>query len=181
MARKRVSQIAGALGLLFGWADIAAAQPQAGAVVPPRVDRVTQVPYPPGGEGNASVVLVLTIDKDGTVRSAEVERGDEPFATVAREAATSWRFTPATRDGAPVLRTLHAAIVDDALVFHAAPIGEKMETLGRACVVSARSGSACFRRLVGIHLSGCQIDIRRRGIGHAPASVRGLAPPESLQ
>lgn len=42
-----------------------------------------------------------------------------------------------TPDGAPVLRALHAAIVDDALVFHAAPIGEKMETLGRACVVSA--------------------------------------------
>jgi TonB family protein len=102
MARKRVSQIAGALGLLFGWADIATAQPQADAVVPPRVDRVTQVPYPPGGEGNASVVLVLTIDKDGSVRAAEVERGDEPFATVAREAASSWRFTPATRDGAPV-------------------------------------------------------------------------------
>ncbi|MEJ7735531.1 MAG: TonB family protein, partial [Polyangiaceae bacterium] len=102
MARKRVSQIAGALGLLLGWADIAAAQPQAAAVVPPRVERVTQVPYPPGGEGNASVVLVLTIDKDGSVRSAEVERGDEPFATVAREAASAWRFTPASRDGAPV-------------------------------------------------------------------------------
>jgi len=42
-----------------------------------------------------------------------------------------------TPDGAPVLRTLHAAIVDDALVFHAAPVGEKMATLGRACVISA--------------------------------------------
>jgi nitroimidazol reductase NimA-like FMN-containing flavoprotein (pyridoxamine 5'-phosphate oxidase superfamily)/GNAT superfamily N-acetyltransferase len=40
-------------------------------------------------------------------------------------------------DGAPVLRTLHAAIVDDDLVFHGAPAGEKMETLGRDAVLSA--------------------------------------------
>lgn len=101
MARKVLSQIAGALGLFLG-TELASAQPQAGAVIPPRVDHVTQVPYPTGGEGNASVVLVLTIDKDGKVRSAEVERGDEPFASVARDAATAWRFVPATRDGAPV-------------------------------------------------------------------------------
>ncbi|HEX4462296.1 MAG TPA: GNAT family N-acetyltransferase [Polyangia bacterium] len=40
-------------------------------------------------------------------------------------------------EGAPVLRTLHTVIVDDALCFHAAPVGEKAGVLGRAAVVAA--------------------------------------------
>ena len=40
-------------------------------------------------------------------------------------------------EGAPILRTLHAVVVDGALSFHAAPVGEKAETIGRAAVVSA--------------------------------------------
>ena len=39
--------------------------------------------------------------------------------------------------GAPILRTLHAVVVEGALSFHAAPVGEKAETIGRAAVVSA--------------------------------------------
>jgi ribosomal protein S18 acetylase RimI-like enzyme/nitroimidazol reductase NimA-like FMN-containing flavoprotein (pyridoxamine 5'-phosphate oxidase superfamily) len=42
--------------------------------------------------------------------------------------------TPA---GAPVLRTLHPVVVDDAVCFHAAQVGEKAESLGRACVLAA--------------------------------------------
>lgn len=59
----------------------------------------------------------------------------EALALLARVPVVHLATT--TPDGAPVLRTLHAAIVDGALVFHAAPIGEKMETLGRACVICA--------------------------------------------
>jgi nitroimidazol reductase NimA-like FMN-containing flavoprotein (pyridoxamine 5'-phosphate oxidase superfamily)/GNAT superfamily N-acetyltransferase len=41
-------------------------------------------------------------------------------------------------DGVPVLRALHGVLVDDAhLAFHAAPIGEKLEVLGRQAVVQA--------------------------------------------
>src|ERR1700753_1183540 len=39
--------------------------------------------------------------------------------------------------GAPVLRTLHAVVLGDALYFHAAPVGEKAEVIGRAAVVAA--------------------------------------------
>lgn len=39
--------------------------------------------------------------------------------------------------GQPVLRTLHAVIVDGALCFHAAPVGEKSETVGQAAVIGA--------------------------------------------
>lgn len=40
-------------------------------------------------------------------------------------------------DGAPVLRTLNAAVTDDWLFFHGAPAGEKAQSLGRAVVVQA--------------------------------------------
>jgi ribosomal protein S18 acetylase RimI-like enzyme/predicted FMN-binding regulatory protein PaiB len=40
-------------------------------------------------------------------------------------------------DGAPVLRTLNAAVTDDWLFFHGAPAGEKAQSIGRAVVVQA--------------------------------------------
>lgn len=42
-----------------------------------------------------------------------------------------------TADGAPVLRAVHGVVVDGWLAFHGAPDGEKLEILGRPCVVSA--------------------------------------------
>ena len=40
-------------------------------------------------------------------------------------------------DGAPVLRTLNAAVTDDWLLFHGAPNGEKAQCVGRAAVAQA--------------------------------------------
>jgi nitroimidazol reductase NimA-like FMN-containing flavoprotein (pyridoxamine 5'-phosphate oxidase superfamily) len=40
-------------------------------------------------------------------------------------------------DGAPVLRTLNAAITDDWILFHGAPSGEKAQCLDRSVVVQA--------------------------------------------
>lgn len=40
-------------------------------------------------------------------------------------------------DGAPILRALHGVFVGDRLAFHAAPVGEKVEGLGRTAVVTA--------------------------------------------
>ncbi|MCU1276658.1 MAG: Histone acetyltransferase [bacterium] len=42
-----------------------------------------------------------------------------------------------TPDGAPVIRTLHPVVLGDAVYFHAAAVGEKAESVGRAAVVSA--------------------------------------------
>jgi TonB family protein len=72
------------------------------SVTLPRVISPTEVPYPEGGEGDATVVLAIVIAEDGRVRSAEVERGAEPFASAARAATTGWRFEPARRDGVPI-------------------------------------------------------------------------------
>lgn len=78
-----------------------AAPPQPELVLP-RIDPLPEVPYPEGAQGDAEVVLVLVIGRDGLVRSVEVERGAEPFASAAKEAAAAWRFSPATRGGEPI-------------------------------------------------------------------------------
>ncbi|HRI72155.1 MAG TPA: GNAT family N-acetyltransferase [Polyangium sp.] len=41
-----------------------------------------------------------------------------------------------TPEGEPVLRVAHAVVVDGWLLFHGAPAGEKMDTIGRRAVVS---------------------------------------------
>ena len=59
------------------------------------------MPYPEGAKGDAVVLLELTIEKDGTVSSAVVTEGVEPFAGQARRGVLGWRFTPALRGGDP--------------------------------------------------------------------------------
>ena len=61
----------------------------------------TPLQYPDGAEGEANVVLELTLTADGSVTEAVAVEGVEPFAAAASQAAKSWRFQPATRDGKP--------------------------------------------------------------------------------
>ncbi len=56
------------------------------------------------------VVLVLVIDPDGSVRSASVATGPEPFASAAVAASSGWKFAPATRDGKPIPAKIKAQI-----------------------------------------------------------------------
>src|SRR5262249_14388744 len=67
-------------------------------IVPPRMTSSQDVAYPENAKGDAEVILAITVEKDGTVRSATAESGPEPFASAAADAALSWRFEPATRD-----------------------------------------------------------------------------------
>lgn len=84
--------------------SIAAAQPAAAApkLVPPKLVHAPDVPYPASATGDAEIVLELLIDETGAVAAVRVESGDEPFAAQAAESARSFRFQPATRDGAPM-------------------------------------------------------------------------------
>ncbi|WP_437488998.1 TonB-dependent receptor plug domain-containing protein [Sorangium sp. So ce1014] len=82
-------------------AQAPAAGAQAAQVTMPSPIGPTDPPYPPGGAGEATVVLRLTVHADGTVGAVEVE-GEEPFASAAARAAASWRFEPARRDGRPI-------------------------------------------------------------------------------
>jgi len=60
---------------------------------------------------------------------------EEATAVLAR--APFVRVATTNARGEPVLRALNAALLDDKLVFHGAPVGEKTEALGREAVVSA--------------------------------------------
>lgn len=48
----------------------------------------------------------------------------------------TFELASTTPDGRPVLRTLHGVVVDGALAFHGAPVGEKLEIVGREAVVA---------------------------------------------
>jgi TonB family protein len=56
------------------------------------------------------VLLELVVAKDGSVRSARVLEGDVPFGDAAADAATTWRFEPARRDGVAVSAKIRVSV-----------------------------------------------------------------------
>src|SRR5262245_35738396 len=83
--------------------------PQAEIVPPVQLD-TSAAPYPQGASGEATVVLELEVEKDGTVGRIVVREGAPPFSDAARTAAERWRFTPATRNGLPIRARILAKI-----------------------------------------------------------------------
>lgn len=79
-------------------------------IEPPRALAPLGVDYPAGVSGETTVELLLTVDAEGVVRSATVARGDEPFATAAREHAASWQFSPALREGKPIASVIRVVV-----------------------------------------------------------------------
>jgi hypothetical protein len=102
--------LAGLLAPPFAWSRPARAQTAPDALTPPAVQSSTDVPYPPGGRGEASVVLELVVDKDGRVSRALVVEGEPPFAEQARSAALRWIFAPARRGSTPVPARVRARV-----------------------------------------------------------------------
>jgi TonB family protein len=90
--------------------------PKPAAVVPPKALETPAPAYPEGASGDATVVLELTVARDGSVRDAKVVSGEEPFASVALAAVQGFRFEPARRGGEPI-----AARVRFELRFHEPP------------------------------------------------------------
>jgi TonB family protein len=81
------------------------------AVSAPVPEGSTDVPYPPGAAGEATVVLELIVEKDGSVSRASVIEGSEPFAEHARVAVLGWRFAPARRGQVAVGARIRAKVV----------------------------------------------------------------------
>src|SRR5437660_1948594 len=67
----------------------------------------------------------------------EIYRMDQAAARALLERAAVVRLATTAADGRPILRTVHGVLVDGAIAFHAAPVGEKMAGLGRPAVVAA--------------------------------------------
>lgn len=80
------------------------------ALTPPVAQGSTDVSYPDGARGDADVLLELVVEADGTVSSVAVLEGEEPFAGQARTAASTWRFAPARRGGAPISARIRARV-----------------------------------------------------------------------
>jgi len=66
--------------------------------------------YPEGAEGDAVVVVAVTVGATGAVEGARVLEGAEPFASRAVEAISAARFIPATRGGKPIAATVRFRI-----------------------------------------------------------------------
>lgn len=80
-------------------------------VEPPKLLKSDVVPYPDGAKGNATVALVLVVDKDGTVREATPTEENKPFSDVAAATVKTFVYEPATRDGKPIVAKIKIEIV----------------------------------------------------------------------
>ncbi|MBI5532135.1 MAG: TonB-dependent receptor [Deltaproteobacteria bacterium] len=78
------------------------ASPAPTNITPPVLLTKPMVSYPKGAHGDGRVVLAITVNADGTVRTVRVMGGEEPFASAAAGAARTWQFDAASRDGQPV-------------------------------------------------------------------------------
>jgi hypothetical protein len=71
-------------------------------VTPPKLASEPSFPYPEGASGDATVLLTLTINADGTVQEAVPAESNEPFSSQAVSHALDLIFEPARRDGVPI-------------------------------------------------------------------------------
>ena len=85
-----------------------------GGILAPKLLSDPVVAYPDGATGDVTVLLTIVVNVDGTVRSVVPAEEHLPFSALATQAATAWRFDPATRDGVPV-----AAKIRMEVAFHA--------------------------------------------------------------
>jgi nitroimidazol reductase NimA-like FMN-containing flavoprotein (pyridoxamine 5'-phosphate oxidase superfamily)/GNAT superfamily N-acetyltransferase len=65
----------------------------------------------------------------------EIYRMDRTAALGVLSRATVVRLATTAEDGRPILRTVHGVVVDGGVAFHGAPAGEKMDGIGRPCVL----------------------------------------------
>lgn len=79
-------------------------------VVAPKLVRDAPIVYPEGAHGDATVVLTVVVDKDGTVRDAEPLVPSPPFSEVAQRAVRAFVYEPATRNGVPIVAKIRVEI-----------------------------------------------------------------------
>ena len=81
-------------------------------IEPPRALETPTAQYPPDASGDATIVVIVTVDATGSVADAVLQDdAKEPFSSRALETARTWRFEPATRDGKPIAARIRVEIV----------------------------------------------------------------------
>ncbi len=85
-------------------------RPEAAEVTEPKALAPLAVDYPEGARGDAVVIVELTVDVDGRVVEARSVADDGVFGRAAVDAATQWRFSPATRGGVPVNARIRVSV-----------------------------------------------------------------------
>ncbi|WP_394830773.1 TonB-dependent receptor [Pendulispora rubella] len=85
------------LAAWLGATESAWAQNAPPPLVPPRLLTQETIGYPEGAQGEAVVVVELTIDTGGAVAQAIIVSGEKPFTTAVLARAPTWRFVSARR------------------------------------------------------------------------------------
>jgi TonB family protein len=84
--------------------------PDAAALVPPRVRSDQPAVYPETATGEATVLIEVVVEQDGTTGDVQVLEGAEPFTSAAVNAVRGYRFEPAMRAGKPVRSRIRIAV-----------------------------------------------------------------------
>jgi TonB family protein len=132
-------------------------------LTPPR-PLETPIEYPEGQTGSANVMLELTLDATGQVRSAQVIDGDPMFAAAALHAVERWRFAPATRGGQNVPARIRYTIRFE-------PPLERTPKPAPETPVAARPSLSPRAPLAATPLEALPIDVVVEGERAAPGSV----------
>jgi len=130
------------------------------------------VPYPEGATGDISIVLTLTVERDGTVSAVTPEPTIEPFASLAVKAAKKWTFQPALRAGAPV-RVRIRMVVD----FRQSPTSNPVEQ--HESSESPEQASSAAR--VAPRTRAQPVEIQVRGVKVEPSRTASLSRAEVRQ
>jgi TonB family protein len=79
--------------------------------VPAQVVSVVEAAYPPTSIAWGTVVLQVTVERDGSVAEVRVLRDIKSLTPEAEKAVRRWKFRPATLDGQPVRSAVPVAFV----------------------------------------------------------------------
>ena len=140
------------------------------ATLAPRPISDLDVPYPEGASGDATIVLTLTVERDGTVSSVTPSVTTEPFARLAVDAARKWRFEPATRAGA-ALRVRIRMVVE----FHPPEPPPREEVSTAPSETSGAEPKPAVRKASGLR------EIQVRGVKVEPSRTATLSRAEVRQ
>lgn len=81
------------------------------SVIPPAVLEEAPVELPEGNGKSGRVLLLVTVEADGSVQNVAVREGlSQAIDDAAIAAVRRWKFAPATRDGQPIAARIFVAI-----------------------------------------------------------------------